>query len=227
MMPSVPTTMASTIAPPDTAWTLADLFQRLGPMPLRRIRFVPAPGTATEEDVIRIHDREDRLCELIDGVLLEKTMGFFESHLAMLLGHILQRFLDEHDLGIVAGADGMVRLAPGQVRIPDVSFISWSKFPGRRFPREPAPDLAPDLAVEILSPSNTRQEMERKRHDYFAAGVRLVWYVDPEQRTFEVFTAQGARASLGPEMTLDGGEVLPGFVLSLQEFWDRAGKPQS
>ena len=70
--------------------------------------------------MIGIHDREDRLCELVDGVLLEKTVGTYESYLALLLGN----FVDENNLGIVLGADGMMRLVPGLVRIPNVSFIS-------------------------------------------------------------------------------------------------------
>ena len=72
----------------------------------------------------------------------------------------------------------MARLAPGLVRIPDVSFIAWRQVPERHIPRVPMLTFAPDLAVEVLSPSNTAQEMNQKRHDYFAAGARLLWYVE-------------------------------------------------
>ena len=74
----------------------------------------------------------------------------------------------------------MVWLFRGLVRIPDVAFTSWERLPGRRVPPEPIPELAPDLAVEVLSQSNTEAEMTRKRGEYFAAGVRLVWLVDPD-----------------------------------------------
>src|SRR5208283_3798107 len=148
-----------TLQPP-REWTIADLLHRFGPMVVRRIRFDPPPGTATEEDVAAIHDREDRLYELVDGVLVEKTVGFYESYLAVLLATFVRIFVAERNLGIVAGADGMMRLALGLVRIPDVSFVSWDRLPGRRLPREPIPALAPDLAIEVLSPSNTRQEMD-------------------------------------------------------------------
>jgi len=97
----------------------------------------PAPGTATEEDVVRIHDSESRLFELVDATLLEKSMGTWESGIAAILVRILGTFVNDQDLGIVLGADGMVRLTPGLVRIPDVSFIAWNRLPHRSFPDEP------------------------------------------------------------------------------------------
>ena len=77
----------------------------------------------------------------------------------------------------------------------------------------------PDLAVEVLSPSNTAQEMERKLHDYFAAGVLLVWYVDPVARTVEVFTAADQSVVLRQDQSLTGAPVLPGFLLPLSKLF--------
>src|SRR5207302_7077409 len=131
-------------------------------VPLDRIRFRPAPGTAVEQDVIDLNDRENRLFELVEGVLVEKPMGFLESRVAVLLSHVLEGFMEEHDLGIVVGADGMIRIAIGLVRIPDVSVILWDRLPNRRIPREPIPSLTADLAVEVLSVSNTPAEIDRK-----------------------------------------------------------------
>ena len=79
-----------------------------------------------------------------------------------------------------AAPTASLRLFPGLVRIPDIAFVSWARIPGGRMPKEPIPDLVPDLAVEVLSPSNTPREMALKRRHYFEAGVRLVWIVDPE-----------------------------------------------
>jgi len=203
------------MASPVGALTVVDLLDQFGPIPASRIRHDPAPGTATEQDVIDIEARENRLCELVDGILVEKTVGYYESCLAVQLIRFLGNFADEHDLGVVAGEAGMLRLAPGLVRIPDVSFISWNRLPGRRIPREPIPDLAPDLAVEVLSQSNTPQEMDRKLRDYFAAGASLVWYVDPQSRTVRVHTAPDQSKLLGEEATLRGGDLLPGFELPL------------
>jgi Uma2 family endonuclease len=199
--------------------TLADLLVQLGGIAPARVRFRPLPGTATEKDVLDMQGREGRLCELVDGVLVEKGMGFLESYLAGALIEILRGFVKPRHLGLVTAPDGMVRLAPGLVRIPDVAFVSWARLPGRRVPREPIPDLSPDLAVEVLSESNTADEMARKRREYFAAGVRLVWQVAPLTRTVEVYTAPEQVTVLHEEDTLEGGAVLPGFALPLREFF--------
>src|SRR6516225_6022162 len=106
----------------------------------------------------------------------------------MRLGYLINSYLDKHDRGICVGADGMMRFAPGLVRILDVSFITWDRLPGRESPREPIPDLAPDLAVEVLSEGNTKPEMARKVREYFDAGVRLVWLIDPRKRSARVFS---------------------------------------
>lgn len=152
-------------------------------------------------------------------------MGFYESVLAVVLARLLKSFVDEHDLGIVAGADGMMRLAPGLVRIPNVAFVTWSRLPGRSIPRDPIPDLAPDLAVEVLSAGNTPEEMARKIDEYFAAGARLVWLLDHRARTMAVCTSPEQSATVTEEQDLDGGAVLPGFRVRLREVFERAGKP--
>jgi Uma2 family endonuclease len=204
--------------------TLADLHRRLGGVPLERIRCQPPPGTAVEADVLLRPNGEKHLCELIDGTLVEKTMGYFESLLAAVLIQLLRNFLDEHDLGVVTGEGGTLRVLPGQVRIPDVAFIAWERFPGGKLPAEPIPGLAPDLAVEVLSRGNTAAEMERKLRDYFAAGVRLVWYLDPEPRVARVYTSPTEVQQLSEADTLDGGAVLPGFRLPIREWLARANR---
>src|SRR5438067_932745 len=201
--------------------TLADLLRRVGSVPLERIPARPAPGTATEADVLARPGGEKRNYELVHGVLVEKPKGYYESLLAGILIQILNNFLGEHDLGIVLGEAGTLRLAPGLVRIPDVAFISWYHFPGRELPAEPIPDLAPDLAVEVLSEGNTPQEMALKLEEYFSAGVRLVWYVDPATRTAEVYTSPEAADQITADDDLVGGDVLPGFTLRLGDWLDR------
>ena len=206
--------------------TLADLLRRLGGMPLDRIRFQPAPGTATVEDVTRVWEREGRLCELVDGVLLEKVMGWNESSLAVFLSGVLNAFVIPRNLGIVTGPDGTMEIMADLVRIPDVAFTSWQRLPERRRPTAPIPRLAPNLAVEVLSASNTPGEMAAKRGDYFSAGVQLVWEVDPAARTVAVYTSATGARILGPAETLDGGAVLPGFRLPLPDLFgelDRRG----
>src|SRR5205809_922659 len=100
----------ATVSPPTSRWVVADLLDQLGDIPPDRIRLYPWPGTATEQDVIDIEAREDRLCELVDGVLVEKPMGFRESRWAVELIVSLAIYARQHDLGVVAGPDGMLRL---------------------------------------------------------------------------------------------------------------------
>ncbi len=200
-------------------YTAADLYELFGPIPLRRIRFGPAPGAATEQDVLDIYACEKRLYELVDGILVEKTVGFQEAYLALLLGRLIGNFLEAQKLGFALGADGMARLAPGLLRIPDVSYFRWERFPGRLIPSIAFAEFAPDLAVEVLSPSNTTKEMNRKLDDYFKTGVRLVWFIDPKKRTVEVFTAVDRSTVLQESDTLDGGDVLPGFSVPLSQLF--------
>lgn len=202
-----------------TIETLAELIDQLGGIPLERIRFRPAPGTATEQDVIEVEARDNRLCELVDGVLVEKAMGYSDSILAGLIIRLLGNYVGPRNLGYVSGADGMMRLFPGLIRMPDVAFASWACFPDGILPEEPAPDLAPDLAIEVLSRGNTPREMERKRREYFDAGVQLVWMVDPRARTVTVFSSPDAFVELAADQKLDGGDVLPGFTLALPELF--------
>src|SRR4029077_4728913 len=96
-----------------------------------------APGTATERDVIRIRDRERRLFELIDGVLVEKVMGYWESVLAIELARLLGNFVRRRQVGALAGEAAILRLAPGLVRIPDLSFISRARLAHHRRARTP------------------------------------------------------------------------------------------
>jgi Uma2 family endonuclease len=197
---------------------LADMMKQLG-VSARRIRAYPPPGQATEKDVIALHDRTDRLFELVDGVLVEKIMSFPESALTCDLIRLLGNFLDEHRLGFLAGPDGAVRLMPGLVRIPDVSFISWGQLPKRERPTDPIAGLAPALAVEVLSKGNTKREMDRKVREYFLCGVLLVWLIDPAKRAARVYTAPDQSVTLVEGQTLDGGSVLPGLSLPLRRLF--------
>lgn len=203
--------------------TVADLLERLGGIPAHRVRIKPYPGTATERDLIAAVDGpERRLCELIDGTLVEKPVGVFEGRLGGVLIYFIEVYLDKRNVGFCVGADAMMRIVPGRVRLPDVSFISWNKLPSRRVPTKPIASLVPDLAVEVLSKSNTRREMKMKREEYFQGGARLVWEIDPKKQSARVYTSPTQYQVIGPEDAVDGGEVLPGFVLPLKKLFARA-----
>jgi Uma2 family endonuclease len=200
---------------------LGELLKRLGNIPAERVWLHPTPGTATEKDLLHILDRENRLCELVEGTLVEKAVGYEESEIAGIILTFLNNFVRPRKLGIVTGADGTIRLFPGLVRMPDVAFASWSRFPGGKRPKTPIPQIAPDLVVEVLSKGNSKAEMARKLGEYFAAGVQVVWMVDRRKRTVQVYTAVGKSVILTEGQTLDGGAVLPGFKLKLDELFPK------
>ena len=205
--------------PPGKLKTLQEVLDSLGNVPLVRIIADPPPGTATERDVAEIEAHDHRLCELVDGTLVEKAVGLRESMIAAILIEFLGPYIRSKNLGILTGADGAMRLFPGMVRNPDVAFVSWARMPGGRVPTEPIPYLVPDLAVEVLSEGNTPAEMDRKRHDYFAAGVRLAWFVEPRDRTIAVYSSPTQFRVLTEFDTLDGADVLPGLFIPVRELF--------
>jgi Uma2 family endonuclease len=213
--------------PPRKTWTVADLYRRFGPIPFERIRQNPPPGSGTVDDVVRINDHEDRLYELVDGILVEKTVGLQESYVAMKIGTLLNIFVEPRGLGMVTGADGTIQLDINLVRIPDVAFFSLERLPGGDVPEEPIPLLVPDLAVEVISRSNTRKEMDEKLEEYFEKGVRLVWYVRPRSRVVDVYTAPDHFTRLTASMRLDGGDVLPGFSVQVGELFRLSKRPSA
>ncbi|HEX3150705.1 MAG TPA: Uma2 family endonuclease [Gemmataceae bacterium] len=193
-----------------------ELLRNLGGIPPSRVRLTPAPGTATIRDVVRLWKSEGRMCELVEKTLVEKPMAFDESNIAGIMLTWLNVFLTNHPIGMAVGEQGMMKLLPGLVRAPDVSFVSWSQIPDRAATRTAVPDFYPDLAIEVLSKGNTRGEMVRKRKEYFLAGTQLVWEVNPLRRTVDVYTAPDAFTTLTESDTLNGGDVLPGFTLPVR-----------
>ena len=146
-------------------------------------------------------------------------MSFKEAYLAGILIGLIWDYLKTHDLGIVTPGDCQIRFRIGLVRIPDVSFIPWSRIPGEVVPDEPIPRIIPTLTVEVLSRSNTPAEIDRKIRDYFSAGVKLAWVIDPRSETARVYTSPTRSKELSSTGTLDGGKVLPGFKLPLADLF--------
>jgi Uma2 family endonuclease len=178
------------------------------------------------EDLVARMDSIHPLYELVDGVLVEKTVGFYESTLAGVLIQLLRNFLDQHDLGTISGPDGMLELRPALVRGPDVTFARWDRFPeGRPSPEDSVPAIAPDLAVEVISRGNSTGEMTRKLDEYFPAGCRLVWYLYSKRRVLLVYTSPQHRTIIPDDGVLDGGDVLPGFSLRVAD-WLAGARPR-
>ena len=162
----------------------------------------------------------DRLVELIDGTLVEKAMGAKATFLKYRLILWLGNFVEANNLGILLGADMIVRVGPNQLRLPDLSYYSLKRWdrPWMELPN--IMPVMPELAIEVLSDGNTKGEMQEKRREYFAAGVELVWIVDPKRFTVQVYTSPGQVLQLTRTDTLDGGTVLPGFTLPLAKLFN-------
>src|SRR5205085_12241572 len=125
--------------------------------------------------------------------------------------------------GEVAGGDGPCETVPGQIRKPDVTFVSFERIRKEAKPTRKKLPYSPDLAVEVLSSGNTSAEMEIKLKEYFATGARLVWFIESELGTARVFIAVDDWEDLGPDGVLRGGDGLPGFELPLTRLVENAG----
>ena len=159
----------------------------------------------------------DKRTELIEGVLVvREPAGYLHGRVAMSLTTRLALYLEDHPIGQLLATETGFTLArgPDTVRAPDVAYIRKDRLPP---PETPGfPDLAPDLVVEVLSPDDRPREIQVKVGHWLAAGSLLVWVVDPRRATTHVYRADGTEEFVGPDGTLDGEEVLPGFTCPLK-----------
>lgn len=160
-------------------------------------------------------------CELICGELRQMAPAGFEH--GVVVGNLtgaLAPYVRARRLGVVPGAETGFKIAsnPDTVRAPDVGFVRQERLRGGR-PRGYFPG-APDLAVEVVSPGDTSQEVRDKIADWLGAGAQAVWIVYPVRQTVEVHEADGTRRTLGLNDELDGGAVVPGFVLPVAQIFE-------
>lgn len=179
--------------------------------------------TADELLVMPPYDENGKQCrfELIRGEL--KVMALAKPLHGIICSRLnfkLAGFVEEHDLGEAFGAETgfHVERAPDSVLGPDVAFVGRERLAAVENYEKYFP-FAPDLAVEVLSPGNTRREMEEKIVMYFAAGSRAVWVFDPKKRTAAVYTSPSEVRVFSEGESFDGGEVLPGFKLDLAKLF--------
>jgi Uma2 family endonuclease len=174
----------------------------------------------TAEDLPYVMPDEER-CELVAGELIREPLPGEEHGLvaATIVGHLFQ-FVRERGLGRAFGETGFVLARqPDTVRGPDAAFVSTERS-ATTVRRGPFFEGAPDLAVEVLSPGNTRREIAAKVGEYLAAGGRAVWVIDPKRRTVTVHRPGREPETLGADDLLDGGTVLPGFRLPIAEIFE-------
>jgi Uma2 family endonuclease len=160
----------------------------------------------------------DRIIELIDGELIEKMPSYIPSRLALRIARYFDAYLDEHPLGGISGEAGGYVLPNGDILIPDVAFVCREKL-------DPPPQRevlgAPDLAVEVMSPTDSLRKLRQKAERYLANGTALVWLVLPETRTVEVYDAAANDVVvLGESDTLTGGTLLPGLAIAVRDLFD-------
>lgn len=178
------------------------------------------PRLMTAEDLWSLPDDGNRY-EVVRGQLVCLPMSSYQSStIAARIVIALGGFAHPAGLGVVAGADGafILRRDPDTTRIPDVSFVRAGRLPPVE-ERDRFPELAPDLAVEVLSPSDRASETNDKVLDYLDAGVHIVWVVDPPRRTVAVYTPDSVAHILREHDTLDGGDALPGFRLPIADLF--------
>jgi Uma2 family endonuclease len=169
-------------------------------------------GEVTPDELLAMPDGDH--FELVDGTLVERNMSLLAGRVETTLARVLDLYCVENSMGWVVTASCGYRCfpwKPRQVRRPDVSFIARDRLPGAAQWSEGYMTIAPDLAVEVTSPTDTVYELEEKVEEYLRAGVRLVWVIHPEVHAIQVIRGDGSGYRLRPGDELSGEEVVPGF----------------
>jgi Uma2 family endonuclease len=178
-------------------------------------------------DTLTNQSEPNGLYEVVDGRIVEKAMGAYEYWLAGVMHGMLDRYAEAHPVGR-ALIEMIFDFRPhvDRERRPDVAFVCFERWArDRRIPRTRSWSVIPDLAVEIISLTNTADEVAEKLEEYFQVGVRQVWVIYPRQAKVYAYTSTTAVRVLTPGDELDGGDVLPGFRLSLRDLFNKAGEP--
>ena len=172
----------------------------------------------TAKDLSEMGD-EGEFCELADGELVRMSPSFLpEARVVRTILLLLGTFVLQHRLGEVFGPDLGYELTPHRVRAPDVSFVSAAKLAAYGNPQAFA-KVVPALAVEVVSPEVKYGYLQRKIRDYFEAGVRLLWIVDPEMQTVTAHRSPVDLRVLTAADALSGEDVIPGFSCSIAELF--------
>ena len=170
--------------------------------------------TMTEAELMAL-PRDGFKRELVDGEIRVSPAGFPHGVVIILLGSRLSTHVRERNLGWVADSSTGCWMPSGNLRVPDLTFVSTERMPGgvvEGFLR-----VVPDLVVEVLSPGDSERLVLDKVGEYLASGVRLVWVIDPRARRAAVHRSLTAVRELAESDTLDGEDVVPGFTCRLAD----------
>jgi Uma2 family endonuclease len=175
------------------------------------------PPILTAEEACRLDP--PGLWELVDGqVVPVSPAGARHAVVVARITRLLANYVDAHRLGTVFAGDAgfVLRRNPDTVRAPDVAFVSAARLPGR--PPAEFLDGAPDLAIEVISPSDARKAVDKKAAEFLAAGAHAVWAIDPGAETAKMYTSEGSRVLARGE-ALACPELLGAFELRLPDLW--------
>lgn len=159
--------------------------------------------------------------ELVDGEILDMgNSGMEHGGIGSLLGGVLAIYVRQQKLGVVCDSSTAFTLKNGNKRSPDVSFVSRERLKGLKRPPRGFFQGSPDLAVEILSPSNTIEEIHDKIVEYFENDTRLVWVIHPDEKYLLVYHSPEPDRFLRSSDHLDGEAVVPGFSMAVSELFE-------
>ncbi len=173
----------------------------------------------TPQDLLTMPDGD--FYELTDGRLVGRKMSIWSSYVAGVVFRLLDQFCRENRLGWVLPEGTSFQCFPahpGKVRRPDTAFVRLQRLSLAQATTEGHCSVAPDLAVEVISPNDTAYEIDEKVREFLDAGAPLVWVVNPEQRTVEVHRAGGMGAILRENDEISGEDVVPGFRCRVRDF---------
>lgn len=177
----------------------------------------------TVEALWEMPDPPGKRLELVDGEVVEVSpTTMLHGAIVLMLGGILNEFVRQHNLGIVAAGDigHVLRRGPDLVRAPDISFVTRESVPESGLPERGFWEGPPTLAVEIVSPDDRATEVHAKVQHFLEAGTRQVWVLWPSQRSVTVYDPDGGAREFGPEARLNGGDVLPGFTVRVGDLFE-------
>ena len=176
--------------------------------------------TITDEYLMRL-PRDGRKWELVDGRLQEVPTSGKHDIIVIWLGRLIGPYADDH--GMLTASQAGYRMASRNLRVPDFAFTRYDRFPNSEVPNGFI-EFAPDLAVEIISPSEEPGDMARKVSEYFESGARQVWHMFPATQTISVFRSPSESITYQSEDELDLSDILPGFRSRVSDLF---GKPKN